>query len=93
MQLIVNGVMGANVTFLFHEMSRKTTIFGSNGDLFEYDRSSSIIFVGGVAKSGLGLAVDIIKNFPVCFYTNNFPIEGHPIMMFMQLSLLKTEYY
>ena len=33
-------------------LSRKTSMISSDGSLFEYDRQSPLIFIGGVPRSG-----------------------------------------
>ena len=35
--------------------SRKTAMVGSDGTLFEYDRETPLIFIGGVPRSGTTL--------------------------------------
>ena len=47
------------------QFSRKTSVVDSTGDVFEFDRRSSVIFIGGVERSGLNLLRDIIQAHPV----------------------------
>ena len=55
------------MNIFINQVSRKTSVYGSDHTLFEFDRNSGLIFVGGVAKSGSSLVRSILDDHPVFF--------------------------
>lgn len=61
---ITSGSLGRSCLNSTNQVSRKTSVYGADRTLFEYDRNSGIIFVGGVARSGSTLVRSILDEHP-----------------------------